>query len=46
MIGVAKDVKEAGVDRATGTELYMFIDQPAPPVDGTKSRGSPTLRPR
>ena len=35
VIGVAKDVKEGGVDRETGTELYMFIDQPAPRLDGT-----------
>ena len=34
-----KDVKEGGVDRATGTELYLFIDQPAPPVDETRIRG-------
>jgi putative ABC transport system permease protein len=37
VIGVAKDVKEGGVDRETGTELYMFTEQPAPPDDGTKS---------
>ena len=36
VIGVAKDVKEGGVDRETGTELYMFTEQPAPPVDGTE----------
>jgi predicted permease len=35
VIGVAKDVKEGGVDRETGTELYMFTDQPAPGVEGT-----------
>src|SRR5882672_11927727 len=35
VIGVAKDVKEAGVDRDAGAELYLFIDQPGPPVDGT-----------
>jgi putative ABC transport system permease protein len=35
VIGVAKDVKEAGVDRDTGAELYLFIDQPGPPIDGT-----------
>ena len=37
VIGVAKDVKEAGVDRPTGTELYLFTEQPAPPDDGTGS---------
>jgi predicted permease len=37
VIGVARDVKEGGVDRPTGTELYLFLDQPAPPVDGTEA---------
>jgi putative ABC transport system permease protein len=27
VIGVAKDVKQAGVDQATGTELYFLLDQ-------------------
>jgi putative ABC transport system permease protein len=36
VIGVAKDVKEAGVDRDAGDELYLFIDQPGPPIDGTE----------
>jgi predicted permease len=36
VIGVAKDVKEAGVDRDAGAELYLFIDQPGPSVDGTE----------
>jgi putative ABC transport system permease protein len=36
VIGVAKDVKEAGVDRDAGAELYLFIDQPGPPIDGTE----------
>jgi predicted permease len=27
VIGVAKDVKQGGVDRKTGTEFYFFIDQ-------------------
>jgi predicted permease len=35
VIGVAKDVKEAGVDRNAGAELYLFVDQPGPPIDGT-----------
>jgi putative ABC transport system permease protein len=35
VIGVAADVREGGVDREPGTELYLFIEQPAPPLDGT-----------
>jgi predicted permease len=35
VIGVAKDVREAGVDRDAGAELYLFVDQPLPPIDGT-----------
>jgi predicted permease len=35
VIGVAKDVREAGVDRDAGAELYLFVDQPGPPIDGT-----------
>ena len=27
VVGVAKDVKQAGVDRPTGTELYLLLDQ-------------------
>ncbi|HLG55455.1 MAG TPA: ABC transporter permease [Vicinamibacterales bacterium] len=27
VIGVAKDVKQGGVDRETGTEFYFFVDQ-------------------
>jgi hypothetical protein len=26
---------EAGVDRDAGAELYLFVDQPGPPIDGT-----------
>jgi putative ABC transport system permease protein len=29
VVGVAKDVKQGGVDRKTGTELYFFVDQTA-----------------
>jgi predicted permease len=29
VIGVAKDVKQGGVDRRTGTEFYFFVDQTA-----------------
>ncbi len=35
VIGVAKDVKQGGVDKKTGTELYFLVDQTAllpPPV--------------
>ncbi len=35
VIGVAKDVKQGGVDKKTGTELYALIDQTAiapPPI--------------
>jgi predicted permease len=34
VIGVAKDVKQGGVDRETGTEVYMFVDEraDAPPT--------------
>jgi predicted permease len=27
VVGVAKDVKQGGVDQKTGTEFYMFVDQ-------------------
>jgi predicted permease len=36
VIGVARDVKEAGVDRDAGAEVYLFVDQPGPPIDGTE----------
>jgi predicted permease len=36
VIGVARDVKEAGVDRDAGGELYLFVDQPGPPIDDTE----------
>ena len=29
VVGVAKDVKQGGVDQKTGTELYFFVDQTA-----------------
>ena len=29
VVGVAKDVKQGGVDKKTGTELYFFVDQTA-----------------
>jgi predicted permease len=46
VIGVAKDVKEGGVDRDPGTELYLFVDQPAPRIDGAASPWEPTAPPR
>src|SRR5262245_37717336 len=30
VVGVAKDVKQGGVDQPTGTELYFFAEQTAP----------------
>jgi ABC-type antimicrobial peptide transport system permease subunit len=36
VIGVVRDVREAGVDRDAGAELYLFIEQPGPPIDGTE----------
>jgi predicted permease len=34
VVGVAKDVKQGGVDRDTGTELYMASEQIARPATG------------
>jgi predicted lysophospholipase L1 biosynthesis ABC-type transport system permease subunit len=36
VVGVAKDVREAGVDRDPGGEVYLFVDQPGPPIDSTE----------
>jgi predicted permease len=36
VIGVAKDGKEGGVDRGSGSLLYLLVDQPSPPNDGTR----------
>ena len=36
VIGVARTSRKAAFDRETGTELYIFIEQPAPPIDGTE----------
>jgi predicted permease len=33
VIGVAKDVKQGGLDRKTGTEFYFFVDQVANSAD-------------
>ena len=34
VVGVAKDVKQGGVDQETGTELYMSVQQLARPAPG------------
>jgi putative ABC transport system permease protein len=34
VVGVAKDVKQGGVDQETGTELYMSVQQVAKPAPG------------
>ena len=34
VVGVAKDVKQGGVDQETGTELYMSVQQVARPAPG------------
>ena len=34
VVGVAKDVKQGGVDQETGTELYMAVQQVARPAPG------------
>ena len=34
VVGVAKDVKQGGVERETGTELYLLVEQVARPVPG------------
>jgi predicted permease len=34
VVGVAKDVKQRGVDQETGTELYMLVPQIAKPAPG------------
>lgn len=47
VIGVAKDVKQGGVDKKTGTELYLLIDQTAmmpPPLSGAPGTLNIVLR--
>jgi predicted permease len=47
VIGVAKDVKQGGVDKKTGTELYLFVDQIAlmpPPIANAPSTMNIVLR--
>ena len=45
VIGVAKDVKEGGVQGQSGTELYLFAEQPAPPIetDTWRAHAAPTM---
>ena len=47
VIGVAKDVKQGGVDKKTGTELYVLIDQTAvapPPINNAPTTLNIVLR--
>jgi predicted permease len=47
VIGVAKDVKQGGVDNKTGSELYFYVDQSAnlpPPVRNAPSVMNVVLR--
>ncbi|HET9467770.1 MAG TPA: ABC transporter permease, partial [Vicinamibacterales bacterium] len=47
VIGVAKDVKQGGVDQKTGTELYFFVDQAShapPPVAFSLAAANVVLR--
>jgi putative ABC transport system permease protein len=47
VIGVAKDVKQGGVDKRTGTELYALIDQTAlakPPITNAPNTINIVLR--
>jgi predicted permease len=47
VIGVAKDVKQGGLDQKTGTELYFFVDETArnpPPVAAAPGTMNVVLR--
>jgi putative ABC transport system permease protein len=47
VIGVAKDVKQGGVDQKTGTELYVLVDQSAiapPPITNAPTTMNIVLR--
>ena len=47
VIGVAKDVKQGGVDQKTGTELYVLVDQTAispPPINNSPALMNIVLR--
>ena len=39
VVGVAKDVKQGGIDQKTGTELYFLLDQFSRLYPGTQVRG-------
>jgi putative ABC transport system permease protein len=43
VVGVVGDVKENGVDREAGTEIYLFIDQPAPSLESLDGPWSPQV---
>jgi predicted permease len=40
VVGVAKDVKQGGVDQETGTEFYFFVDQTANAPRGGNAPGT------
>jgi predicted permease len=47
VVGVAKDVKQGGVDQKTGTEFYFFVDQTAkqpPPFNSAPGTMNVVLR--
>ena len=47
VIGVARDVKQGGVDKKTGTEIYLFVDQAAlapPPITNAPTTMNIVLR--
>ena len=47
VVGVAKDVKQGGVDQKTGTEFYFFVDQTAelpPPISSAPATMNVVLR--
>ncbi len=47
VIGVAKDVKQGGVDKKTGTEIYLLVDQVAiapPPITNAPGTMNIVLR--
>ena len=43
VVGVAKDVKQGGVDQKTGTELYFFIEQARPAFRRRSARAPATM---
>ena len=49
VVGVAKDVKQGGIDKKTGTEMYFFVDQTAsaaPPFNNAPGTMNLVLRTR